>query len=53
MSPKEEERITRNYVMCSSCDHVLECKERGKHEMCINYKKIGGDESGRSKVDKT
>lgn len=40
MSPREEEQIKKNYIECSSCDHVLECRERGKHGMCINYEPI-------------
>lgn len=43
MSPREEEKIISNYIACSSCDNVLDCKERGKHNKCINYKPMNGE----------
>lgn len=51
---KEEQRTINNYIACSSCDNVLDCKERGKHDKCINYKPMdkGGEELGRQRVDK-
>lgn len=50
-----DKEIEKNYIECSSCDHILDCKERGKHGMCINYEPIkrGGDKSGRQRLDKT
>ena len=35
---KTEKEQMQRYIQCSSCDFVLECKERGQHDNCIKYK---------------
>lgn len=49
-----DKQMINNYIMCSSCDHILECRECGQHTNCINYKPREGEKDGRQqRVDKT
>ena len=35
---EKEKEVLNNFIKCSGCDLVLECKERGQHSNCIKYK---------------
>lgn len=44
-----DKQMINNFIMCSSCDFVLDCRERGQHTNCIKYKPREGEKDGRQK----